>query len=113
MTFLQRLLTALLSLFRGKTKTSREGAREWSRSAIQLSRWDGKDRPPPLMWKDCHPRTRAIFKAELTCSNGHSVSLRGHSISGDGRVSPSVVCQASGCSFHDYVHLKGWTAGAL
>jgi hypothetical protein len=83
------------------------------RSALKLKRWTGSDRPPRLMWKDCHPRTRATFKAELTCSNGHSVSLRGHSIASDGRVSPSVVCRTTGCDFHDFVSLDGWSAGAL
>ncbi|ABE37269.1 hypothetical protein RPD_0029 [Rhodopseudomonas palustris BisB5] len=112
MTFFRRLLSAFLSFFRRRGKP-RERARDLSRSAVQLKRWNGDDRPPPLMWKDCHPRTQAIFKAELTCSNGHSISLRGHSISLEGHVTPSVVCQASGCDFHDYVRLAGWTAGAL
>lgn len=76
-------------------------------------RWGEAGSPPPLMWKDCHPRTRATFKAELTCSRGHSVSLRGHSIAADGTVSPSVVCLAPGCDFHDFVRLEGWHSGPL
>jgi hypothetical protein len=66
-----------------------------------------------MMWKDCNPRTRAVFKAELTCSGGHGVSLRTHSIAPDGTVRPSVVCMAPGCAFHDFVRLEGWSAGAL
>lgn len=85
----------------------------WSRPVLKLERWTGQDRPPSLMWKDCHPRTRATFKAEVTCSNGHGVSLRGHSISADGSVSPSVVCLVPGCDFHDFVRLDGWSAGPL
>jgi hypothetical protein len=80
---------------------------------FDIAHWTGADRPPPMMWKDCHPRTRATFKAELTCSQGHAVSLRGHSIGADGLVSPSVVCLAPGCDFHDYVRLSGWSSGRL
>ena len=39
------------------------------------------------MWKECDPRKGAIFKAKLTCSNGHGVSLRGNSITANGHVS--------------------------
>lgn len=85
----------------------------WTRTVVSLRRWTGPDRPPPLIWKDCHPRTRAAFKAELTCSNGHGVSLRSHAIASDGRVSPSVVCLAPNCGFHEFVRLEGWSAGAL
>lgn len=86
--------------------------RGW-RPVIGLECWKNAGQPPPLMWKACNARTRATFKAELTCSNGHGVSLRRHSIAADGRVLPSVVCLAPGCSFHDFVRLKGWSAGAL
>jgi len=65
------------------------------------------------MWKECHARARATFKAELTCSNGHAVSLRGHHIDEDGAVSPSVVCRAVGCDFHDWVRLDAWSAGEV
>lgn len=112
MAFFKKLLSTFLGFFHG-LKGRPEGRGDVSRSIIQLQRWSGADRPPPMMWKDCHPRTRATFKAELTCSGGHSVSLRGHSISEDGRVSPSVVCLAPGCSFHDFVRLNEWSAGSL
>lgn len=85
----------------------------WTRPVLDLTQWAGPDRPPPLRWKDCNPRTRATFKAEMTCSRGHAVSLRGHSIAADGLVSPSVVCLAPECDFHDYVRLTGWSAGPL
>jgi hypothetical protein len=112
MALFKKLLTAFLRLFQ-RSRGESEQRRPAPRPIVQLSRWSGADRPPPMMWKDCHPRTRAIFKAELSCSNGHSVSLRGHSVGQDGRVSPSVVCLTPGCGFHDFVHLNGWTAGAL
>jgi hypothetical protein len=66
-----------------------------------------------MYWKDCHPSTRRRFKAELTCSRGHGITLKGHAVHSDGRVEPSVVCLHPGCSFHEFVRLKGWTAGAL
>jgi hypothetical protein len=87
--------------------------RRWTRPVVALVEWTGDGSPPPLMWKQCHPRTRATFKAELTCSNGHAISLRGHQINAAGGVSPSVVCRAAGCDFHDWVRLQGWTAGDL
>lgn len=85
----------------------------WIRPVVELAEWKSAGNPPPMTWKQCHPRTRATFKAELTCSNGHSISLRGHSIHANGMVSPSVVCRAPGCDFHDYVRLDAWSAGEL
>lgn len=112
MTLLRKAISALLRLV-GLSRSPPAHPGAWSRPVLELERWTGPDRPPPLMWKECHPRTRAIFKAELTCSNGHGVSLRGHSIAASGRVSPSVVCLASGCNFHDFVRLEDWSAGVL
>jgi hypothetical protein len=91
----RKALEALLRVL-GLSKARPAQPSDRSGKAVQLRRWTAPDRPPPLMWKDCHPRTRATFKAELTCSKGHGVSLRGHSIAADGRVSPSVVCRAPG-----------------
>ena len=93
------------------------GTRQPSRSniykIIQLERWVGVGNPAAMMWKDCHPRTRAVFKAELTCPNGHGVSLRNHSIGADGRVAPSVVCHGQGCEFHAFMQLRDRSAGAV
>lgn len=111
MILFKKAINALLGMFRWPKR--RPVQRSSPRPVVQLKHWTGPDRPPPLMWKHCHPRTRATFKAELTCSNGHGVSLRKHSIAGDGRVSPSVVCLAASCSFHDFVRLEGWATGAL
>lgn len=87
--------------------------RTWTRPRVSLREWSADGAPPPMMWKACHPRTRATFKAEMTCGHGHAVSLRGHAIAADGVVSPSVVCLVQGCDFHDFVRLEGWTAGAI
>jgi hypothetical protein len=37
-------------------------------------------------------------------------SLSSHTISADGTVSPSLVCPAPACGFHDHVRLAGWAA---
>ena len=42
------------------------------------------------------------------CSNGHIGSLLNHTISNDGSVTPSVVCQHEGCNYHEYIKLDGW-----
>lgn len=78
-----------------------------------LDHYVGQNRPPPLHWKDCHPSTRHRFKAELTCSRGHGITLKGHAVHSDGRVEPSVVCLHPGCNFHEFVRLKEWMAGTL
>lgn len=66
-------------------------------------------RKPPLgvngdlePWKD--------DLAVVTCPNGHACRLSGkvHSIAPDGTLSPSLVCPAEGCGFHDHVRLAGW-----
>lgn len=48
------------------------------------------------------------YTAYAVCPNGHLGILSDHMIDDDGKVSPSVVCPAPGCNFHDYVRLKGW-----
>jgi hypothetical protein len=85
----------------------------WTRPVLSIDRHTGMNQPPPLKWKECHPRTRAKFKAELTCSRGHAISLRSHTIAPDGMVHPSVVCLEPGCDFHDHVRLKQWEGGSL
>lgn len=85
----------------------------WTRPRITLTEWRSDDPPASLRWKACHPRTVAIFKADMTCERGHAVSLRAHRISSDGTVHPSVVCLVPGCDFHDFVKLEGWSAGAI
>lgn len=105
----------LRSLFRGKPK---EGFAKPSRPVhrfvwpiIDIPKFEQSGDPPPMHWKACHPSTVKRFKAEMTCSEGHGLVLKGHTVAVDGRVSPSVVCRAPGCSFHAFVRLAGWTFG--
>lgn len=78
-----------------------------------LARHHGDGKPPRLQWKPSHPSTIARFKAEVTCSQGHSITLRDHTIEADGRVIPSIVCKQSKCRYHEVVRLEGWDAGRI
>jgi hypothetical protein len=69
--------------------------------------------PPPMRWIPCHPSTITTFKATMTCPEGHTITLRHHSIAPDGAVTPSVVCKTHDCSFHSFVRLVGWTFGEV
>lgn len=78
--------------------------------------------PPPLTW-DYAPR---VLRADgsyvcqsdrdialCTCGNGHTCRLVStvHAVTADGTVSPSYVCPATGCSFHQFVRLVDWDPG--
>lgn len=80
---------------------------------LALHRFDEAGSPPKLHWKPCDPSVARRFKAQITCSQGHGIVLKGHSIAADGRVRPSVVCTSPGCGFHTFVTLRNWTDGAL
>lgn len=80
---------------------------------VPMKRFVSSGSPPPMQWKACHPRTEGRYKAQLTCSRGHGITLSRHSIEPDGRVHPSVVCRSPGCGFHEVVRLEGWTGGYL
>jgi len=73
----------------------------------------GEGRPERLRWKASHPSTIRRFKAEVTCSHGHGIALRDHTVEADGSVVPSIVCKAPGCDFHEIVRLEGWRAGRI
>lgn len=73
----------------------------------------GEGPPPKLHWKASHPTTIRRFKAEVTCSRGHAIVLRDHTVEADGRVIPSIICKTSGCDFHEVVRLEGWSAGRV
>jgi hypothetical protein len=79
---------------------------------VPVSKGDAT-RPEGPCWLPCHPRTRAQFKAEMICDSNHRLVLTGHRIAADGGVYPSVVCQAPGCGYHEYVRLLGWDGGDL
>lgn len=65
--------------------------------------WTPVRRSPQDLRAVIEPRT-----ALYTCPNGHRGMVDVHTIADDGTLSPSVVCAASGCTFHDYVRLEGW-----
>lgn len=46
-----------------------------------------------------------------TCKKGLSIvrGNDGHKVSITGDVTPSIVCTHPGCTFHETVHLDGWT----
>ena len=52
------------------------------------------------------PEGRTALAACPDC--GQIASLSGHTIGTDGAVTPSLVCPADGCRFHDYVKLESW-----
>jgi len=80
---------------------------------MSLRRYTGEGKPPRLEWKASHPSTIKRFKAEVTCSRGHGIALRNHTVEADGRVVPSIVCLEPGCDFHEIVRLDGWAAGRI
>lgn len=79
--------------------------------------------PPPCSW-DYAPRWQweedGSFACQsdhdfalCTCTNRHTCRLVDtvHRVGGDGTVSPSYVCPATGCAFHEHVQLVGWDPG--
>ena len=47
--------------------------------------------------------------AIVSCPDcGESAALSDHEIDAAGDVTPSLVCPAKGCSFHEHVRLVGW-----
>ena len=61
---------------------------------------------PGPWWK--HLTTPTGPSASMRCTNGHDGILTDHTIAEDGKVDPSVVCDAKGCGFHEQVRLIGW-----
>ena len=87
--------------------------RQRSYPLISLKEHAGEGRPERLHWKASHHSTIRRFKAEVTCSHGHGIALRDHTIEADGRVVPSIVCRTPGCDFHEIVRLEGWRVGRI
>ncbi|OWK24733.1 hypothetical protein AJ87_18460 [Rhizobium yanglingense] len=50
----------------------------------------------------------STFQGRGDVSAGHQLTLKGHSISAEGQVQPSVVCRHLGCDFHEFVVLDNW-----
>jgi hypothetical protein len=59
------------------------------------------------------PALRETF-AHVRCPSGHTLRMTwaNHRVAADGTVSPSYVCTATGCTFHAFVKLEGWTPPA-
>lgn len=83
---------------------------------ITLPRLPSRDSAGPGWW----PVKRLPFQAAarpsapertacMRCPAGHELSLAGHDIAADGKVTPSVVCVYDGCTFHEFVELEGFT----
>ena len=85
----------------------------YKRKVVSVKRFQGDSDPPSLQWKACHPSTRRRFKATMGCDQGHILVLKEHSISPEGRVWPSVVCNTARCRFHEFVVLEEWDGGGL
>jgi len=67
--------------------------------------------PPPATWDYLNPWAGGPRDlAMITCPNGHMTRMTAsvHSVDHEGHVSPSYVCTATGCTFHEYVVLEGW-----
>ena len=62
----------------------------------------------PGTWKELLVGKKERRSAIFTCPNGHIGSLSDHEILANGSVHPSVLCPASGCSFHEFITLEGW-----
>src|SRR5437764_575494 len=102
----------LADLWTSASRTARATVR--GTRYVEISRFNQvTPKPPPGFWAPCHPATAAVFKASMTCPSGHSLTLRNHWVSADGRVQPSVVCPARTCSFHEFVRLRDWSFGDL
>jgi hypothetical protein len=117
--WLKTLLRFFVGEPNGQRQTSRTSrstsaaSRQRSYPLIALNEHAGEGRPERLHWKASHPSTIRRFKAEVTCSHGHGIALRDHTIEADGRVVPSIVCRTPGCDFHENVLLEGWRAGKI
>ncbi len=70
-----------------------------SREAIKPGEWAAID----------EPEFRHVWKAIIACPEcGFESSIRTHEVAADGTISPSLVCPASGCSWHVWGRLDGW-----
>jgi hypothetical protein len=87
--------------------------------AVMFAR-DTSDAPRPSTWDYCtHAKGAVDSKGErfasvalCTCPKGHTCGLSRnvHSVEDvTGRMSPSYVCPMTGCGFHEFVSLAGWS----
>lgn len=72
---------------------------------VQIPRLASRGDPGPGWWPATLDGERTAW---LKCPGGHAGSLIDHTIAGDGRVTPSVVCSDDACAWHVFVQLVGW-----
>lgn len=76
---------------------------------------DHGELPPPMTWGP--PSCTTVGTpwehdlALVTCARQHTcrITARVHSIAPDGTLRPSYVCPVTGCDFHAFVRLEGWS----
>ena len=83
------------------------------RRRVHVQRHESAGDVGPMHWTPCHASTRYRFKAEMTCPQGHGLTLRSHRVNRSGAVWPSVICPMPGCTFHEFVQLDGWSFGEV
>lgn len=115
MSILEKIVRFFKRWFEGEGTTSQSPAARYERKYYlqRIPRYNGKGQPPAGHWAPCHPSTMRRFKAQMACTAGHALALNNHSVAGDGRVRPSIVCRAPGCDYHEIVLLEGWTFGDI
>lgn len=98
----------------------KRAAQDWGGVLWKAARDAGQAAPPclPATWDHPHaagsdPVVQRLMRDDLvyvTCPFGHSLRAVSsiHRIEADGRMKPSYVCTATGCSFHAHVRLEGW-----
>lgn len=75
--------------------------------------------PEPLTWDYAQRGPKGSRFAEdlalVTCRNRHTLRLsaRVHRIAASGAVSPSWVCTAAGCEFHEFIELEGYDVAGI
>jgi len=63
----------------------------------------------PGTWKGLKLSGNGGRSVSITCPECSQLAvLTDHTISPDGKVTPSVVCPKEGCDFHEFVQLDGW-----
>ena len=64
---------------------------------------DDQFKPSPGCWWPLLPNGTLV-----TCPSCGATAALDHTVDDEGNVSPSLVCPADGCGFHEFVRLEGW-----
>jgi hypothetical protein len=60
-------------------------------------------------WESYYAALSKPPKILVWCGRGHISSIDNHTVSADGTVAPSLVCDRDGCAWHETVRLLNWT----